>query len=57
MGKNLTAVQETGIRSLGQENPLEEEMATYSHILIWRIPRTEDPGWLQFMGLVKVGHD
>ena len=42
---------ETRVRSLGQEDPLEEETATHSHILAWRIPRTEEPGRLQSMGL------
>ena len=45
------------VRSLGQEDPLEKEMATYSSILAWEIPRTEEPGGLQFMGLQRVGHD
>ena len=44
--KNLSAVQETLVQSLGQEDPLEEEMATHSSILAWRIPRTEEPGRL-----------
>ena len=47
--KNLSAVQETLIQSLGQEDPLEGEMATHSNILAWRIPRTEEPGRLQSM--------
>ena len=55
--KNLSATQETRVRSLGQENPLEKEMATHSSILAWRIPRTEEPGWLQSMGSQRVGHD
>ena len=42
--KNLPAVQETQVRSLGQEDPLEKGMATHSSILTWRIPRTEEPG-------------
>ena len=46
MAKNLPAVQETGVRSLGWEDPLEKEMATHSSILAWRIPWTEEPGWL-----------
>ena len=50
-------MQETWVRSLGQEDPLEKEMATYSSILAWEIPRTEEPGGLQFMGLQRVGHD
>ena len=46
MVKNLPAVQETWVRSLGQEDPLEEGMATPSSILAWRIPQTEEPGRL-----------
>ena len=45
MVENLPAVQETGVRSLGQEGPLEKGMATYSIIPAWRIPWTEEPGW------------
>ena len=48
--KNLLAVQETKVRSLGREDPLEKEMATHSSILAWRIPWTEDTGGLQSMG-------
>ena len=48
--KNLTTMQETPVQSLGQEDPLEEEMATHSNILAWRIPWTEEPGGLQSMG-------
>ena len=44
MVKNLPAMGETSVQSLGQEDPLEKEMATYSSILAWRIPRTEEPG-------------
>ena len=51
MVKNLPAVQETRVQSLGQEDPLEEGMAVLSSILIWRIPWTEEPGRLQSMGL------
>ena len=47
--KNLPAMWETWVRSLGQEDPLEREMATHSSILAWRIPWTEEPGGLQFM--------
>ena len=43
-------MQETWVQFLGQEDPLEEEMATHSSILAWRIPRTEEPGGLQFVG-------
>ena len=50
MIKNLPAVQEMRVQSLGQEDPLEEEMATRSSILAWRIPWTEEPGELQSMG-------
>ena len=49
--------QETWVQTLGQEDPLEEEMATYSSILAWRIPWTEEPGRLQYMGLHRVRHD
>ena len=55
--KNLPAVQETWVRSLGWEDPLEKEMATQSSILAWKISRTEEPGGLKSMGLQRVGHD
>ena len=55
--KNLPAMQEMQVQSLGQKNPLEEGMATQSRILAWRIPWTEEPGGLQSMGLQRVGHD
>ena len=55
--KNLPAMQETWVQSLGREDPLEEGMATHSSILAWRIPWTEEPGSLQSMGLQRVGHD
>ena len=45
------------VQSLGQENPLEEEIATHSSILDWEIPRTEEPDGVQSMGLQRVGHD
>ena len=48
---------ETRVLSLGQEDPLEKEMATNSNILAWRIPRMEEPGGLQSMGSQRVGHD
>ena len=48
--KNLPAMQETSVRPLGQEDPLEKEMTTHSSILAWRIPWTEEPGGLQSMG-------
>ena len=56
--KNLPAVQETQVRSLGREDPLEKEMATHSSILAWEISWTEEPGGLQSMvGSQRVGHD
>ena len=57
MVKLLPAMQETWVRSLGQEDLLEKEMATHSSILAWRIPRTEETGGLQAMGLQRVSHD
>ena len=50
-------MQETWVLSLGQEDPLEKGMATYSNILAWRIPWTEEPGGLQTMGSERVRHD
>ena len=50
-------MQMTQVKSLGQEDPLENRMATHSNILAWKIPWTEDPGGLQFMGLQRTGHD
>ena len=55
--KNLPAVQETWVQSLGQEDPLKKGMATYSSILAWRVPWTEEHGGLQSMGSQRVGHD
>ena len=55
--KNLTAMQETGVRSLGQEDPLEKEMASHSRVLAWRIPWTEEPSGLQSMRSQRVRHD
>ena len=55
--KHLPGMQETRVRSLGWEDPLEKEMATHSSTLAWRIPWREEPGRLQSMGLQKVGHD
>ena len=55
--KNLPAIQETQVRSLGQEDPLEKEMATHSSILAWKIPWVEEPGGLQSMGSQRVEHD
>ena len=56
MVKHLPAMQETWVRSLGQEDPLEKEIATPSSILAWKIPWMEDPGRLQSMGSQRVGH-
>ena len=55
--KRLPSMQETLVRSLGWENPLEKEMATHSHILAWEIPWTEEPGGLQSVGSQRVRHD
>ena len=55
--KNLPATQETQVQSLGQEDPLEKEMATHFLILAWRIPWTEEPGRLQSLRSQRVGHD
>ena len=57
MVKNLPEMQETCTRSLGQEDPLETEMATHSNILAWRIPWTEEPVGLRSMGSKRVGRD
>ena len=57
MVKNLPAMLEIQVRSLGQEGYLEKQMATHSNILAWRIPCTEKPGGLQSMGSQRVGHD
>ena len=55
--KRLPTMRETRVRSLGQEDPLEKEMATHSRTLAWKIPWTEEPGRLQSMGSLRVGHD
>ena len=55
--KNLPAMQEIWARSLSGEDPLKEEMATYSSILAWRIPWTEEPGRLQSVGWQRIRHD
>ena len=55
--KNLPAVQEIWVRSLGWEDPLEKEMATHSSILAWKISRTQEPGGLQSMVLQRVRHN
>ena len=57
MVKNLPTRQEIWVQFLGQEDPLEKEMATHSSILAWRIPWTEEPDGLQSMWLHRVGHD
>ena len=55
--KNLLAMPETQVRSLNSEDHLEKGMATHSNILAWRVPWTEDPGRLQFMGWQRITHD
>ena len=55
--KHLPTMRETWVQSLGQEDPLEKEMATHSSILAWKIPWTEGPDGLQSMGLQRVRHD
>ena len=57
MVKRLPAIRQTRVRSLGQEDPLEKEIATYSSALAWEIPWTEESGRLQSMGSPGVGHD
>ena len=57
MVKNLPTTQETGLRSLGQEDSLEKGMAIHSSVLAWRIPWTEKPSELQSMESQRVGHD
>ena len=57
MVKNLPAMPETWVRSLGQEDPLEKEMSTHSNIFAWRSPWTEEAGGLQSMGSQRVGAD
>ena len=57
MVKNLPRRQETRVRSLGQEDPLEKEMAAHSSIFAWEIPWTEEPGGLQSMGSQRVRHN
>ena len=55
--KSLLAMQETWVRSLGQEDLLEKEMATHLGILAWKTPRMEEPGGIQSMGLQRIRHD
>ena len=57
MVKCLPAMWKTWVGSLGQEDPLEKEMATHSSTLAWKIPWTEEPGRLQSMGSLRVGHN
>ena len=57
MVKNLPEMQETWVRSLGWEDPLEKGSAPHSSILAWNIPWMEEPGRLQSMGSLRVGHD
>ena len=57
MVKHLSTMQETWVRSLGQEDPLEKEMAIRSSTIAWKIPWTEEPGRIQSMGSQRVGHD
>ena len=57
MVKNLLTTQETWVRSLGREDPLEKEVTTPSSILAWRIPLTEELGWLQSTELQRIRHD
>ena len=57
MVKNLPAVQETRVQSLGWEDPLEKEIATHSSILAWKISWREEPGGLQSMGLQRVRYN
>ena len=57
VGMNLPRMQEIRVQSLGQEDPLQNGMATHSSILAWRMPWTEEPGRLQSMGSQRVGYD
>ena len=57
MEKSLPAMQDTWVRSLGQEDPLEKEAEIHSSILAWKIPWMEEPGRLQSMGSLRVGHN
>ena len=55
--KRLSTMRETQVRSLGWEDPLEKEMAIHSSTIAWKIPWTEEPGRLQYMGSLRVGHN
>ena len=57
MVKNVPAVKETQVQSMGWEDPMEKEMAPHSSILAWEIPWTEEPGKLRSMGSQRIGHD
>ena len=57
MVKRLSTMRETWVRSLSLEDPLEKDMATHSSTFAWKIPWTEEPGRLQSMGSLRVGHD
>ena len=57
MVKSLPAIQETQVRSLGQEDPLEKRVTTHSSIHAWEIPQTDEPGGLRPMGSIRVRHD
>ena len=57
MVKNLPAIEETQVRSLGQEDPLEKGVTTHSSIHAWEVPWTDEPGGLQSMGSMRVRHD
>ena len=57
MVKHLSTMQETRVQSLDWEDPLEKEMAIHSSTIAWKIPWTEEPGRLQSMGSLRVGHD
>ena len=57
MMENLPALQETQVQSWGRKDPLEKGMATYYSFLAWRLPWTEEPGGLRFLGSQRVGHD
>ena len=55
--KRLSTMRKTRVRALGREDPLEKEMAIHSSTIVWKIPWTEEPGRLQSMGSLRVGHD
>ena len=57
MAKNLPAMRETWVQSLGWDDPLEKGMATHSNVLAWRIPWTDEPGGLQSTGSLRVAHN